>query len=127
MIIQAVTAYFNAFNRHDAEAVRDLFAPNGELRDWNIHAKVCRLQSMWNVRNVHFFQGGNAVREAVGAIFLDVPEINCEILQVHVFPENLVAVAEIKIELGQGQSILVADVIEFDKNSQIISLRAYKG
>lgn len=109
-LADAAKAYFDAFNSHDAIVVTRFFAEDGELRDWNIHAK-----------------GKHAVKEAVAGIFVSLPDINCKIIQMHEDSLTNTVVAELQIDLGDAQSILVADVFAFTSDLKILALRAYKG
>lgn len=100
--------YVEAFNRHDPEALEPLFAANVTLRDWTIEAK-----------------GRAAVLDANRGIFKAVPSISVTVLQ-RVFGENAAAI-ELSIDVGEAAPLLVVDVLEFDADGRIITIRAYRG
>mmetsp|Transcript_34319 Transcript_34319/g.80205 ORF Transcript_34319/g.80205 Transcript_34319/m.80205 type:complete len:114 (-) Transcript_34319:30-371(-) len=109
--LEALTkAYFDVFNAHDAAATAGTFSADGSLRDWDNAAS-----------------GAAKIQETVGGIFKAVPEIKCNILNLAVDPAARRVTAELRIDLNPTDSILVADIFDFDAQGKITALRAYKG
>ena len=104
--------YFEVWNSHNSKNVGDLFSENGSLRDWELLA-----------------EGRENVVNANQNIFNNVPKIKCEIINVHVSTNTNTVCAEIFVHLNNesGEKLKVVDVIEYDEDSLIKSLRAYKG
>ena len=129
-------AYFDAWNAHTAEAVGALFANEGTLRDWEIHANgrddVIRA-------NQRIFTSAPAIRVQILNLFVDETKggVACEII-VHVD-------SDIKLKARRCARLRackcswlhskfffpdvpqVLDLIEFNSDGLITSLRAYKG
>ena len=106
------SAYFDAWNAHDVNALRMLFADNVRLRDWDVDVS-----------------GIDAVAKANAGIFASAPRIAIEILQIHLSDESHSAVCEILVRVNDAASTVlrVVDVIEFDTDGKILAVRAYKG
>jgi len=104
--------YFEVWNSHDSINVGNLFCDDGILRDWNIKA-----------------EGKENVVNANQNIFNDVPNIKVEILKMHICENTNTVSNEILVHLNnENKDILkVVDIIEYDINGLIISLRAYQG
>ena len=105
-------AYFSAWNSHQAARLSDLLAEGCSLRDWNVQAA-----------------GREAVVEANVGIWKAVSRISIDVLSIHVADATRTAVCEILVHLhNDAKEVLkVADVITFDEQDKIISVRAYKG
>ena len=104
--------YFEVWNSHNSDNIGKLFSDNGSLRDWEVCAK-----------------GKHDIVKANQNIFDNVAEIKCEIIYLHVSSETNTVCAEIFVHLnnGSGEKLKVIDVIEYDEDNLIKSLRAYKG
>ena len=105
-MLEIADAYFNAWNRHDINDLRNLFSDNVELKDWDIHEI-----------------GIESVLKANSDIFESVPLINAEIINI-AYNSNKV-MAEIKIHLDKKNTIDVVDIIKINQNL-ITSIKAYK-
>lgn len=100
--------YFKTFSDKNVDELSDMFADDICLQDWEIRAV-----------------GKAAVLLANENIFSSVETI--EATPTSLYCENNVVVAELKICIDNKTSILVVDVIEFDKSGKIKAIRAYKG
>ena len=146
---EAALNYFRIWNTRSGAALVPLFAVDGTLRDWDIAVSgagalgavsssprdqraVRRCRACHNVPPLlppppPLFSPPAAVGEANDKIFAAVPAISIEVLHVHVSEATRTAVCEILVHLGDGSSLKVADVIQFDPSLKITALRAYKG
>ena len=104
--------YFETWNLHDVSRLKDLFAAEATLRDWDVEVA-----------------GRDAVVAANAKIFAAVPGIKIEVLTVHVSAATRTAACEILVKLnnGKGDELKVVDIISFDGQGKILSVRAYKG
>jgi hypothetical protein len=104
--------YFDTWNLHDASRLKGLFAAEATLRDWDVEVA-----------------GRDAVVAANAKIFAAVPGIKIEVLTTHVAIHTLTTVCEILVRTNneKGEVLKVVDVISFDEESKIVSVRAYKG
>jgi len=69
------------------------------------------------------------IKKANQNIFDNCPDIYCEILQIHVSDLTNTTCSEIIVHINNAEKeeIKVIDIITFDNNGLINSLRAYKG
>ena len=104
--------YFEVWNNHDVPGLKSLLATEATLRDWDVEAK-----------------GDDAVAAANAKIFAAVPGIKIDVLTTHVAVLTRTAVCEILVKLNneKGEVLKVVDIITFDEQGKIVSVRAYKG
>jgi hypothetical protein len=105
---QIALRYFDAFQSRDIERIKPLFCDSVTLRDWDIDA-----------------QGISDVIKANNSIFRSVASISVTPLKV-LSQENMVW-AELDIVIDDSVFLRVVDIIEFDENGKIRSIRAFKG
>ena len=102
--------YFNAFNSQDLDKLREIYAEGMCLRDWTHDGEgVC---------------GKENVISANQELFNSVESLNIDVLFMHA--DGDVVACEILVHLGE-ETIKVVDVITFDEEGKIKSLRAYVG
>tara|TARA_Y100000593_G_scaffold93070_1_gene186625 strand:+ start:249 stop:593 length:345 start_codon:yes stop_codon:yes gene_type:complete len=111
-LIDRALTYFKTFSNKDSEGLRSMFAENVYLRDWEILA--------------------NGIDEVVDAnqnIFDSVDTIVVTPIRVWDFlsHEDNVIVAELEIVVNDEETLLVTDILEFNDDGKINSVRAYKG
>eukprot|EP00320_Phaeocystis_rex_P022065 CAMPEP_0119072020 /NCGR_PEP_ID=MMETSP1178-20130426/56650_1 /TAXON_ID=33656 /ORGANISM="unid sp, Strain CCMP2000" /LENGTH=135 /DNA_ID=CAMNT_0007054001 /DNA_START=29 /DNA_END=436 /DNA_ORIENTATION=+ len=104
--------YFEVWNSHDVAGLRSLLAAEATLRDWEVEKK-----------------GGDEVAAANAKIFAAAPGIKIEVLMVHVAVATRTAACEILVRLNNDKAdvLKVVDIIGFDEQGKIVSVRAYKG
>ena len=112
MILDKSLEYFTTFSEKDSDGLRNMFSNDVYLRDWEILA--------------------NGIDEVVAAnqdIFDNVESIVATPIRVWDFlsHEDNVVVAELEIVVNGEEKLLVTDIIEFDDDEKIKSIRAYKG
>ena len=103
--------YLESFKNRDIEALSDFFSDNISLRDWDISAT-----------------GKDAVLAANQKIFDSFSSIDLEIT--NLIPHEKQVSVEFNLHLSNDSEkifILVTDIIEFDSQNKIKSVRAYKG
>lgn len=105
---QMALRYFDAFQSRDIERVKTFFNESVSLRDWDIDVK-----------------GISEVADANIGIFNSVTSISVVPLKL-VSQDNTVC-AELDIVINNSIFLRVVDIIEFDENGKIRSIRAYKG
>ena len=112
MILDKSLEYFATFSEKDSEGLRGMFADNVCLRDWEILAN-----------------GIDEVVDANQSIFDSVDTIVATPIRVWDFlsHEDNVVVAELEIVVNDEETLLVTDILEFDTDDKIESIRAYKG
>ncbi|NDD11722.1 MAG: nuclear transport factor 2 family protein [Betaproteobacteria bacterium] len=100
--------YFDAFSEKDLARIEGMFSEDVALKDWEIEAT-----------------GKAAVLEANQNIFRSVKTIAVHPRQLIHEKDIIAATLEITID---GDSVInVVDIISFNENHQIRSIRAYKG
>lgn len=109
-IKQLTINYFNAWNNHDSNKLKDLFSDSCSLRDWDINVS-----------------GKEKVIEANSNIFSSVPNINANLVNMYIENNLQTTVSELIIELNENDKLKVVDIITFNSNGLIESIRAYKG
>ena len=102
--------YFNAWNAKDSNKLELLLSSDAQLRDWEIDKT-----------------GSASVVQANMDIWKRVPGIFIEVLTIHVSNDTRTVCAEIVVKLSASESLKVVDVITFDSQNKIASIRAYKG
>ena len=112
MILDKSLEYFTTFSEKDSDGLRNMFSNDVYLRDWEILA--------------------NGIDEVVAAnqdIFDKVDTIVATPFRVWDFlsHEDNVVVAELEIVVNDEETLLVTDILEFDDDEKIKSIRAYKG
>ena len=112
MILDKSLEYFTTFSEKDSDGLRNMFSNDVYLRDWEIVA--------------------NGIDEVVAAnqdIFDNVESIVATPIRVWDFlsHEDNVVVAELEIVVNGEEKLLVTDILEFDDDEKIKSIRAYKG
>ncbi|MBF0544796.1 MAG: nuclear transport factor 2 family protein [Candidatus Riflebacteria bacterium] len=100
--------YFVTFSSKNISKLEKLFDSQISLRDWNL--------------NVH---GRQKVLEANENIFRDCKSIMVEPL--NLIQEGSTVVCELEITINNTPKIFVTDIITFNNDGKILSIRAYKG
>jgi hypothetical protein len=110
MIDLKVYNYFKHFQNKDIVSLADMFSEDIFLQDWE---NTCMGKSQVIANNEKLFS-------AVDSIVIQV---------INLITKDNTAMAEIKIQITDQQTISfinVVDVIEFDSNGLITSVKAYK-
>ena len=102
--------YFDAFSNGDLEVLGELYARNIYLRDWE-----------------GTYVGATAVLNANRALFDNVDALVIRPIALHYDVDSHTVAAEIEIMISEAEPLLVVDVIEYNSQGQILSIRAYKG
>ena len=102
--------YFDAFSAMDLPVLEDLYAKNIYLRDWE-----------------GTYVGATAVLNANKQLFDNVDALVIRPTLMHCDEDALTVIAEIEIMIAGAEQLLVADIIEFNSQGKIRSIRAYKG
>ena len=100
--------YFEFFSNQEIESLKLMFDKNIKLRDWEIDA-----------------EGIDDVIKANLNIFNSVESIKVKPLLI--VEEDGRVFAELDIVINGTDSIKVVDIIEYNDNSKIINIRAFKG
>ena len=100
--------YFDAFSKADILLIKDCLSNDIILRDWNINSS-----------------GIEFVLSEFMNIFRSLSNLHVNVL--HLYECELTVVAEIIITSNELGSIKVVDVLSYDLNGKICSIRAYKG
>lgn len=101
--------YFDDFSNKRIENLSEIFADDVSLRDWcnQCHGKDQVLQLNRN-------------------IFKNTKSIN--VTPINIYQEGDVVIGEVRIDIDEGsETLLVTDMIEFNKEGKISAIRAYKG
>ena len=101
-------SYFKTFSEKNIDGLREMFADNITLRDWDIDTK-----------------GIESVLEANLNIFQNVKTINA--IPQNIISENNFVFAELIILVNDDEELKIVDLIEFNKKGKIISIKAFKG
>ena len=109
-LFSTAVAYFDAFSAKDLERLEKLYAKNVYLRDWE---------------DTHV--GLSAVLGANKELFENVDAIVIRPIVLHFDTDDLTISAEIEIMISGMEPFLVVDILEFNSDSKIIAIRAYKG
>ena len=103
-----VNLYFNYFSNKNLNLITNLFAENIRLRDWEIDEL-----GILNVTN------------AIKNIFQNVDTIEIMPLDVQIY--KFKAYCEINIVINSTEYLKVVDIIDFEENGLITSIKAFKG
>ena len=103
-------AYFQAFSEGDLDALGELYANNIYLRDWE-----------------GTYVGAMVVLGANKQLFDNVDALAVRIIALHCDEDARTIAAEVEIMIPDSDPLLVVDVIEFNSEGLISSIRAYKG
>jgi hypothetical protein len=108
-LIEISKKYFKTFSNKDLSGLQEMFSKEIKLRDWEIEAT-----------------GLEEVLKTYKNIFESVDNIKVKPLDI--YNDNDTVVAELDIDINNGQkTLLVVDIIQFDNNGKIIDIRAYEG
>ena len=105
---QSLKDYLAAYADKDLTAVSDMFAQNIKLRDWKI--SVC---------------GKNAAIAETKKNFAAASSIDIEILHIH--GSGNTRIGELQILVDSTELLTVVDIVTFDAQGKIQSIRAYLG
>ncbi len=108
MLSELAIKYFNAFSMADITALEKCLSDNVSLRDWNL-----------DVAGIKF------VLNEYSKIFKSLSDIVVDV--VRLYEIESIVVAELIIKAKEIGSIKVVDILSFDENGKIYSIRAYKG
>jgi steroid delta-isomerase len=108
MFKELALEYFDAFRNADLLRLRDCFANDVYLRDWNVevHGKELVISENANIL------------KALGPVAIEVANL---------YEARRVVIAEIVVTPNGASSIKVVDILEFDQEKKISAIRAYKG
>ena len=101
--------YFYQFSCKNLEAISDMFADDCQLRDWE-----------------NIGDGKDAVIAVYEKIFDSVDTISVTPRALYEDGTDTV-IAELLITINGKERIFVTDIITFDHDNKIVSVRAYKG
>ena len=107
-LLAGAQTYFEAFSRHDLKGLGAMFSDKVTLTDWDI------------VKH-----GKDAVLDANKSIFDSFPLIKIRFERAYISGRSVAS--EIVIHLDSSTSFGVVDVLDFDDDGLIVSVRAYKG
>ena len=100
--------YLQRYAQKDLAGVESMFAEDIILRDWKIRV-----------------EGKKIALDETRKNFLAADSIEIQVLNTYE-NENTVA-AELKITVDKTEELYVVDVITFNQEGKIVSIRAYKG
>lgn len=103
-----VLKYFLAFSSKDIVALEAMFSSDITLQDWQVSA-----------------QNKDEVIQAIGDIFRSVNSINVK--PINIFVHDLKVFGELEIIINNEEVIEVIDIIKFNNDFLIKSIKAYKG
>ena len=107
-LIEITEKYYETFSNKDINNLEGMFADDVKLTDWEIKAV-----------------GLKEVIKVIKSIFKNVETIL--IIPLDVYNDGNTVVSELEIRINNGQEVLsVVDIIEFDNDSKISAIRAYK-
>ena len=107
-MIEKACNYFEAFSNKDLDTLTELYSEDVSLADWE----------------PLFFDGKEQVLNANKTLFESVEFINITVKRIGSNEKN--AFAEIDILINDTTQLFVVDILEFDQNQKIKSIRAYK-
>ena len=104
--------YFEVWNEHNANSLKDLFAPGVTLRDWDVEKS-----------------GAEEVAKANGNVFAAEPNIHANIESIHVSAHTSTVICEVEVQLRNAKQKVqkVVKLLAFDDKGKITSVHAYKG
>jgi len=103
-----VDLYFKYFTKKDLNSLSSLFSDEIYLRDWEIEEL-----------------GKNNVKKAFINIFNNVDKIEVNFIKNLQIDSRFYC--EIEIIIDSSETLKVLDIIDFDKNNLICSIKAFKG
>ena len=118
-ILEKSMEYFESFNKQNLDELREMFSENVTLRDWEISVS-----------------GIDDVLEANSKIFSSVDSISVTPIMVYEGVDKFlmgplevegVVIVEMEVLINEKETLLVIDILEFDKDYKIKSIKAYKG
>lgn len=107
MLRKLAIEYFNSFSNKSISKIKKIISEDVTLHDWNIS---CSGKS-------EFIAATQSIFDSVETIDIKPTNIYC--------CKNIV-IAELEILINMSITELVVDIITFDKNNTIASIRAYK-
>ena len=107
-MIEIACNYFEAFSNKDLEKLSQIYSEDVSLADWE----------------PLFFDGKNSVLEANKNLFDSVDSLNIVVKRIGLNDKNVFA--EIDILINNTIQLFVVDILEFDQDQKIKSIRAYK-
>jgi len=107
-MIEKACNYFEAFSNKDLEKLSELYSDNVSLADWE----------------PLFFDGKKQVLYANKTLFDSVQSVNILVKRIGSNDKNVFA--EIDILINNTNQLFVVDILEFDEDLKIKSIRAYK-
>ena len=107
-LIEITEQYFKSFSDKDLSGLENMFSKDISLKDWDTNA-----------------QGIENVLEINKEIFKNLNHIL--VTPSRIFNDGNTVIAELEININNGeQTLLVLDIIEFNKENKIMEIRAYK-
>ena len=100
--------YFELFSDKNSREVAGMLSEDVTLTDWDISCS-----------------GKIEVMNVVKRIFDSVDTI--DVKPTNIYCDKNIVIAELKIFINNSITELVVDIITFDINNKIVSIRAYKG
>ena len=107
-MIEKACNYFEAFSNKDLDTLTKLYSEDVSLADWE----------------PLFFDGKEQVLKANKTLFESVEFINITVKRIGLNDKNVFA--EIDILINNTIQLFVVDILEFDQDQKIKSIRAYK-
>ena len=107
-MIEKACDYFEAFSNKDLEKLSELYSDDVSLADWE----------------PLFFDGKESVLSANKNLFNSVQSVNILVKRIGSNDKNVFA--EIDILINENIQLFVVDILEFDEDNKIKSIRAYK-
>tara|TARA_Y100000589_G_C26728768_1_gene456825 strand:- start:31 stop:363 length:333 start_codon:yes stop_codon:yes gene_type:complete len=100
--------YFYCFSSKNIQSLKNMFHKNITLRDWDISAS--------GIENV--IKENKNIFDNVNTIFVK---------PINLIGENKTIVAELEITINSKDLLKVVDIIDFDDEGKILSIKAFKG
>lgn len=107
-MIEKACNYFEAFSNKDLDTLAELYSEDVSLADWE----------------PLFFDGKEQVLDANKTLFESLESVNIVVKRIGSNDKNVFA--EIDILINDATQLFVVDILEFDQNQKIKSIRAYK-
>jgi len=107
-MIEKACNYFEAFSSKDLDKLSELYSKDVTLADWD----------------PLFFDGKEEVLNANKTLFDSVESVNITVKKIGSNDKNVFA--EIDILINCNTQLFVVDILEFDQDQKIKSIRAYK-
>ena len=107
-MIEQACIYFEAFSNKNLEKLSELYADNVTLSDWS----------------PLFYDGKENVLDANKNLFDSVDSVQITLKRFGINTHTVFA--EIDILINDDTQLFVVDILEYDKDNKIKSIRAYK-